>query len=107
MFSDEGWLKELPVPEDRLEGNNTIPPGIEMRKGGKGIDSSAFYAGKNRGGESWLYIWGAVHYDDGFGNERTTKFCFRYNMAGASRDVANEGFPKENARYHVYGNDAD
>jgi hypothetical protein len=106
MFADDRWLKEFPVKEDSFEGKNIIAARIEMRKGATAIESQSFNAARNRG-SGWLYVWGEVRYDDGFDKDRFTKFCFRYNMAGASPDVANEGIPKENARYHAYGNDAD
>jgi hypothetical protein len=107
MFADDRWLKEFPIKEDGFEGKNIIAPGIEMRKGTTAIESQSFYAARNRGGVGWLYVWGEIRYDDGFGSDRFTKFCFRYNMAGASPDLTKEGIPKENARYHAYGNDAD
>ena len=106
MFVDERWLKEFPINEDSFEGKNIIAAGIEMRKGTTAIESQSFYAARNRG-SGWLYVWGEVRYNDGFDNDRFTKFCFRYNMAGASPDPAKEGISKENARYHAYGNDAD
>ena len=106
MFVDDRWLKDFPIKDDGFEGKNIIAAGIEMRKGATAIESQSFYAARNRG-SGWLYVWGEVRYDDGFANDRFTKFCFRYNMAGASTDLAKEGISKENARYHAYGNDAD
>jgi hypothetical protein len=68
------------------------------------IEKQAFEAGKNRPGENWLYIWGEVRYDDGFGVNRFTKFCHRYHLrASASGDR----IKAKHARYHIYGNDAD
>jgi hypothetical protein len=106
VFSDERWLKEFLIKEEGFEGRNIVAPGIEMRKGANAVESGSFNAAKNHG-SGWLYVWGEVRYGDGFGKDRFTKFCFRYNMAGASPDLAKEGIPKESARYHVYGNDAD
>jgi hypothetical protein len=67
----------------------------------------------------YLYVWGAVYYEDGFGSgQRTTKFCHRYNcinlaeiweppgMGGAARLKGHE-IEAMFARYHRYGNDAD
>ena len=75
-------MKNFAILQDRFEGDNVIPPGTGMRKGGKAIDWESFQAGRGRIGDSWLYVWGEVRYDDGFGNTRFTKFCHRYNFAG-------------------------
>jgi hypothetical protein len=64
-------------------------------------------AARLRAGENWLYVWGRVEYDDGFGSARFTQFCHRYNMSGAELGLVSEGIPIWNARYHVHGNDAD
>ena len=66
----------------------------------------------------WVYVWGAIHYDDGFGNERHTNFCHRYDARGFSPSVSGmsseqtqqlgrAGVSIEGAIYHQYGNDAD
>jgi hypothetical protein len=83
VFDDDRFKKDLPIVEERFEGNNVISPGTEMRKGGNGIEKASFEAGRLRPGDSWLYVWGEVRYNDGFGTGRFTKFCHRYNMAAA------------------------
>ena len=105
-FAHERFLKSLPIKESAFQGDNVISPGTEMRKGGKAIESPAFYAGAKRPSPSWLYVWGEVRYEDGFGKGRFTKFCFRYNMTGARTGTLEDGIPEKNARYHVHGNDA-
>jgi hypothetical protein len=52
----------------------------------------------------FLYVWGAVRYDDGFKRTRSTKFCHRYNWK--TRDGRYE-IAARDARYHDHGNDAD
>ena len=111
-FSGDDARNAFPIDESRFQGSgNVIAPGTEMRRGGRRIDSQEFHREAHTAGrgdaEIWLYVWGEVRYTDGFGQGRFNKFCFRYNMAGTSRDLKNEGIPKESARYHVYGNDAD
>ncbi|KGJ69630.1 hypothetical protein BJA5080_08429 [Bradyrhizobium diazoefficiens SEMIA 5080] len=70
--------------------------------------------------ERFLYVWGLVRYEDGFGTTRTTKFCHRYNCANVENihgekeaDAGGKGpviglkIRSEFARVHRYGNDAD
>jgi len=60
-----------------FHGNNIIPPKGEIRKGAKSVPSPEFDAFK-RGGmdrDRWLYVWGRITYEDGFGNSRVTDFC--------------------------------
>jgi hypothetical protein len=52
---------------------------------------------------NYLYIWGAVYYEDGLGKHRTTHFCHRY----ACVNFADNQMAPEFARFHRYGNDAD
>jgi hypothetical protein len=66
--------------------------------------------GRERGRENpvYLYVWGAVYYNDGFKDGRITKFCHRYNWITRSIDAENKSSISEKfARYHEYGNDAD
>jgi hypothetical protein len=103
-FSDEEQLKDFPVEKDKAEGANVIVPQSHMLQ-----DSQPFPAGLGtfatpESSSKYLYVWGAVFYDDGFGGNRTTKFCHRYNgisYSGSSDVIA------ENGRLHSYGNDAD
>jgi hypothetical protein len=92
--------------ESKARGNNTLPPKREMRQGGGTIldlktDNRLF-----------LYVWGAVYYEDGFENKRVTRFCHRYTCAlvpkpseiPAPDNVVIKG---EFARQHRDGNEAD
>ena len=42
VFSGERYLKNFAILQDRFEGDNVIPPGTGMRKGGKAIDWESF-----------------------------------------------------------------
>jgi hypothetical protein len=54
--------------------------------------------------DRWLYMWGCVYYEDGFGFPRFTRFCIRYNLYGADRSCR---VSAEHARYHQNGNYTD
>jgi hypothetical protein len=59
------------------------------------------------GPEGFIYVWGQVCYDDGFGRRRFTKYCHRYNRRVLRRlDDGGYGIPERDARFHEYGNDA-
>jgi hypothetical protein len=62
--------------------------------------------------ERYIYVWGAVLYDDGFGTRRRTRFCHRYDFRGFQTGgdpywpgamIRAVGF----VRYHEHGNDAE
>jgi hypothetical protein len=107
------WFVRITCDPDRLwngfqiedggfVGDNVIPPGTAIGKGTKTILSTElmlFGEAKSR----YCYVWGQVRYDDGFGIERTTNFCHRYNCE--ARTLENT-IPRKHARYHDYGNDA-
>src|SRR5262245_23182657 len=77
-----------------------LPTGTSVRAGGRGTavpHSSAKY----------VYAWGRVTYVDGFGNERWTNFCHRYDTeAKEAKTGGGYVIPKEHGRHHDYGNDA-
>jgi hypothetical protein len=55
----------------------------------------------------YLYAWGRVTYVDGFGNERWTNFCHRYNTEVKEAQIGGGNrIRKEYGRHHEYGNDA-
>lgn len=53
-----------------------------------------------------LFIWGIVYYRDGFGNERWTKFCHRYEQDCMDK-TGMDALGGDNARQHQYGNGTD
>ena len=102
-----------------LEGEITLSPGAPMKQGaleprkiGHDTESLRPQVGL------YIYVWGVVRYDDGFGNDRSTYFCHRYNcvnLRNVNPDVSAPGafrydsaatIAPEHARYHRYGNDA-
>lgn len=106
-------------PTDRV-----IQPGAEMRQGSKDEIAVALLSQSN----NYVFVWGVVYYDDGYGVPRFTRFCHRYNGAshthppklGFVRSTDNltanaimdewERQPiiePDKARYHEHGNNAD
>jgi hypothetical protein len=121
QVSQDHRLAELPVDAEVAEGNNTLPPGTAMTQGGPIIYIGDDPHDLRKEVGLYLYIWGGVIYDDGFGNERQTNFCHRYNAvnltmslhqeiverSGAVR-IVDDGYRIDHwhARFHRYGNDA-
>ena len=103
-FSTDAHLDDFPIGSD-LSGSNIIPAKAEMTKGTKAIDAAELDSFKKGGGgkNRWLYVWGRVAYSDGFGRDRHTDFCFRYNLAS----IKDWKIAAETARQHEYGNRTD
>jgi hypothetical protein len=51
----------------------------------------------------FIYVYGKVTYDDGFGEARWLIFCHRYNCA--SPKTKGGGIEAKHARHHHYYND--
>ncbi len=92
LVSQDHRLSDLPIDASKLEGKNTLPPGAIMMQG-----RPIIYVGdaegdlKNKRGW-YLYVWGAVLYDDGFGgDDRGTRFCYRYNCINLDTIMVNMG----------------
>ena len=87
------WFIDVTTSSDsrrtigQLSGNNVIHSGLEMRQWGRTAISRQEF-------QNFLeyyicaYAWGAIHHDDGFGNERHTNFCHRYDARGVSPSVS-------------------
>jgi hypothetical protein len=89
-----------PVRFGELTGKNVISPGEAMTQGSIERDIA------ERVG--YFFVWGKIVYDDGFGEERETIFCHRYNCRRLERGT-NGGFFRIRSRYgrhHDKGNDA-
>jgi hypothetical protein len=103
-FSDDAYRRDFPLlmPE---AGNIVLAPKVAAIKGANSVQTSEFddAAEGAQPDRAWLYVWGRVSYHDGFCGGRWTEFCHRYNLRGAT-DYA---VPKENGRYHEYGNRTD
>ena len=104
-------------PIGQLNGNNSIPSDSEIRQWGRTAISRQEFD-NFQANSLWVYVWGTVHYDDGFGNERYTNFCHRYDARGFRSAVpelslaqavqlGRAAISSEGAVYHRYGNDAD
>jgi hypothetical protein len=73
-FSRDGRRQEFPVDEPNPDEAIIIPPG------GTAVQGSAPIEYIPGGDETYfLYIWGIITYDDGFGKNRKTRFCHRFN----------------------------
>jgi hypothetical protein len=113
-FSEDRRLDDFPIDEDRGEGRNVLPPGGFMTQGGVIINVGKGPNELKQQIDLFLYVWGIVIYDDGFGTVRRTRFCHRYNCVNLdkvyeeTRSVSiGRKIESEFARYHRYGNDAD
>lgn len=111
QFAIDGALRDFPINEDLIGGNNIIPPKGKMRKGGPAINAAELDAFRHRiansseaakGNWGWLYVWGRVRYKDGFDRERFTDFCFRYSLAGHGWTIH-----ARHGRQHEHGNGTD
>ena len=97
----------FPLNDREVYGHNTLPPGTKMMQGS---DRFIFDEGTEPGAEGgpFLYIWGVVHYRDGFEDSplRKTEFCHRYNFENLPSGELQYFFRPDHARIHRYGNDA-
>jgi hypothetical protein len=104
-----------PMPEYRPDGQKVaraIQPSSGMIQGsGNELSLTEIYQANK-----YVYVWGAVRYDDGLSKtRRTTYFCHRYPTAARDRsidphsraDATRAVIDTGKARYHVYGNDSD
>jgi hypothetical protein len=100
----------LPVDETAAGGDTTLPPKAEMTQGGKEIPVGPGQNEIRQQRGLYLYVWGTVFYEDGFGENRFTRFCHRYNCRNLERLVENRRIgkfiDKEYARFNRVGNDA-
>ena len=65
-----------------------------------------------KGNAMYFYVWGIVRYNDGFKDNRFTRFCHRYNgnayyVFPDGKHVGESGLLAEEAKYHQSGNNAD
>jgi len=104
-------------PIGPLSGNNVIHAGLEMQQWGRTAISRQEFQNFQEN-NIWVYVWGAIHYDDGFGNERHTNFCHRYDARGFMPSVSGissqqtlqlgrAAISTAGAVYHQHGNGAD
>jgi hypothetical protein len=104
-------------PIGALSGNNVVVTGSELSQHARTAISRQEFQGFYDN-NLWVYVWGTIRYDDGFGNERYTNFCHRYDARGFSPDVSGlspqqvlqlgrAAISAEAAIFHQHGNDAD
>jgi hypothetical protein len=97
------------IPEHELSGQNVVTPGSVMVQAAQAVISKDDVEVIKRG-DSFVYVWGTIRYDDGFGGRRFTNFCHRYNFRGYLADprtMDEAALSAESGRYHEWGNDAD
>ena len=107
---------EKSFPLGPMSGDLVAPPGTTLRRATKATMAIADLIEKGlsvvrlRSEEDpvFLYVWGVVHYQDGLGKERWTRFCHRYNwvMRGDGQ-IGKYDIDSKFARYHEYGNGTD
>lgn len=110
-------VRRAHFPVRQLSGNAVIPASSEMQQWGSTAVSPQEF-NNFQANTLWVYVWGSVHYDDGFGNERHTDFCHRYDARGfaftvpgissaQAMQLGKAMISSDGAVYHQYGNDAD
>lgn len=69
------------------------------------IGSGALASGKQRlvNGQGYIYVWGRVSYEDGFGDPKWLIYCHRYNCGSPKN--ARGGIDARYGRYHYHHND--
>ena len=79
---------------------NIVGPGTMMTQGAPNIPRETV--------RGYYYVWGKVVYDDGFGFERHTTFCHRYNTHRwlLDKKLAEYRTRPRYGRQHHHGNDA-
>ena len=90
------------IPDSDYDGKNVLPPGSPMAQTTKAFPSTDLLL-LNQAKTRHCFVWGRVRYKDGFGVERHTNFCHRYNCEARDGNAILAKY----ARYHVHGNDAD
>jgi hypothetical protein len=98
--SHDGDWSPPRVDDKDLRPAGVLPVGISVTTGSHGI-------GVPQPWPKYLYAWGRLTYVDGFGNDRWTNFCHRYNTE--VRETQTGGhirIAEEYGRHREYGNDA-
>lgn len=98
-FSTSNRLKKFELRP--ASGEAYLTPGASMVQGGPFFKDEGMHA-KLR--DTYLYVWGAVFYHDGFRN-RATYFCHRYNCVNFL--PKSRRFKDGEDRQHRYGNGTD
>jgi hypothetical protein len=96
--SNDGDWRPPAIHEGTLQPAGVLAIDGEVVRGGPGRPIST---------EQYWYLWGLITYDDGFGEQRRTAFCHRYNTA-IRQMRAGGGYllTGKSSRQHEYGNEA-
>ncbi len=106
----------LDVPNELDPTDRVIQPGAEMIQGSQEVLPETDLMNP----QNYIFVWGVIYYDNGYGKRCMTRYCHRYNGASHNQkpwlgaDVA-EGqewrrkpyIDANKARYHESGNSAD
>ena len=114
-YSLSGEEPETFLPPEKGKENIVVAPGTVATLGSGTtvkwwtlLEASAAEAARgDRGAEIdvFLYVWGSVHYDNGFKRTCRTKFCHRYRWVNRGRGhVGQYEIAAAYARYHQHGN---
>ncbi|SRR6266508_1322615 len=84
--------------EEPTDGKIVLPPGAASTQRVTTVFTNKL--------QNSLFVWGIITYEDGFGNQRFTRFCHAYGtkLIIGKLDAT---IPAEKAELHEYGNDAD
>jgi hypothetical protein len=107
--SQNNELNVFPVSRANAKGSSVIFPETSTRRGSDATKlEDALRDTKTQEKLGHIYVWGAVYYDNGFGDNCWTKFCHRYPRAREIRpEHGGVCISSEDARYHEHGgNDA-
>ena len=106
-FSTERLRANFPIGElwPPNEAANVIPPGTKMIQASE-TKLTATQENAVKDNRGYIYVWGVVRYDDGFGFTRHTYFCHSYDHRSVRSVPHGDILNGEEARHHEYGNDA-
>jgi len=104
-----GWSDsraETKFDSGRVPVQSTVlPAGAEMPRGSGALESGKAVLKAKKG---YLYVWGRITYEDGFGSNRWLTFCHRYPCETVeSAPGSTERIDARHARHHHEHNDGD
>ncbi|MFD1986528.1 hypothetical protein ACFSOZ_29240 [Mesorhizobium newzealandense] len=105
-ISDERHQSNFPVPDKERGGSiGVVHPTAVVRRGAKQpVSYNELSVLMSVSDQQYVFVWGAVWYDDGFEQERASYFCHRYNVASRDDDESTFQIIAEKARYQETGN---
>ncbi|MER8662438.1 hypothetical protein NKH34_14990 [Mesorhizobium sp. M1148] len=105
-ISDRRNRSDFPVPEKERGGSiGVVHPTAIVRRGAKQpVPYSELESLTLASDLRFVFVWGAVWYDDGFGHERTSYFCHRYNVESGTGVQGTFQIAPEKARYQETAN---